>query len=77
MTDSLNLKSGESGKYYKGLGSFKEKDLTHIIKTDGIIKMLRMFTLDNKEILDDWLSGSKADKRKEYLQDNYFDITSV
>ena len=75
--DALNLKSGESGKYFKGLGSWKEKDLEHVIKTDGTLKMLKMFTLDDKEVMDDWLSGSKADKRKEYLRDNYFDITSI
>lgn len=77
MSDGLNLKSGESGKYFKGLGSWKEKDLAHVVKTDGITKMLRMFDLDDVEVLDNWLSGSKSDERKEYLRNNHFDITSI
>ena len=77
MDEGLNLKSGESGKYFKGLGSWKEKDLANVVKTDGITKMLKMFDLDNTEVLDNWLSGSKSDERKEYLRNNHFDITSI
>jgi len=77
LGDPLNLKPGETGKYYKGLGSFKATDLEHIVKVDGIENMLRLFNLDDTEILDDWLSNTKTDKRKEYLQKNFFDITAV
>lgn len=75
--EGLNLKSGETGKYFKGLGSWKEKDLAHVVATDGIDKMLKIFKVDSTEILDDWLAGSKADVRKDYLRENHFDITSV
>lgn len=77
MEDGLNLKHGETGKYFKGLGSWKAKDLEHVVKVDGIESMLRLFKLDKEEVLDDWLSGEKADKRKEYLRENHFDITAI
>ncbi len=77
LQDEINLKSGEIGKYYKGLGSFKSDDLKHIVKQDGIENMIRIFNIDNKDILNDWLSGDLSDKRKEYLQNNSFDITGV
>ena len=77
LGDPLNLKAGETGKYYKGLGSFKSADLAHIVKTDGIENMIQLFNLDDKQILNDWLAGNKADKRKEYLSNNYFDIATV
>ena len=73
----LILKAGESGKYFKGLGSWKSKDLKKVVETDGIEKMIRLFEVDSKEVLDDWLNGSKADKRKEYLNQNIFNITEV
>ncbi len=75
--DGLNLKPGEEGKYMKGLGSWKVKDLQHVVKTDGIENMIKIFKLDDEVILDDWLSADKTDKRKEYISDNYFDITAV
>jgi DNA gyrase/topoisomerase IV subunit B len=77
--DPLNLKAGEVGKYFKGLGSWKAKDLEHVVKTDGITNMIEMFSMDDQDkiIVDDWLNGSKADRRKEYLRDNVFDITAV
>lgn len=79
LEESLNLKGGETGKYYKGLGSFDPEDLEHIVKVDGIENMLRVFKLDNVELLDDWLSSDKikSDKRKEYLQNNTFNIATV
>jgi len=77
LQDELNLKSGEIGKYYKGLGSFKSEDLKHIVKQDGIKNMIRIFEVDNKDILDNWLLTNLSDKRKEYIQNNFFDITGV
>ena len=75
--DDLNLGQGETGKFFKGLGSWKEKDLQHVVASDGIEHMLKMFEVDDIELVDDWLSKEKVPKRKEYLQDNYFDITSA
>lgn len=77
LEDNLNLKAGESGKYFKGLGSWKAKDLEHVVKTDGIESMLRLFKLNSDDTLDNWLSGEKSDKRKQYLSNNHFDITAI
>jgi DNA gyrase/topoisomerase IV subunit B len=77
LDDKLELKNSETSKYYKGLGSFKSNDLKHIIKTDGIDTMIKLFDIDDYEVLDDWLSSEKSNKRKEYLQNNSFDITGV
>ena len=73
----LELKSGEVGKYMKGLGSFKSELLKHIVKKDGIQNMIKIFELDNKNVLDNWLSNSKSDIRKEYIKNNEFDITGI
>jgi len=73
----FKLNKGEVGKYMKGLGSYKSELLKHIVKTDGIENMVKIFELDNIDILDDWLSSKKADKRKEYIKNNEFDITGV
>lgn len=74
---ALKLKAGETGKYFKGLGSWKAVDLKQVVKKDGILNMIRLFNVDSKEVLDDWMNGKKADKRKEYLNNNIFDITEV
>ena len=77
LEDDLNLKAGETGKYFKGLGSWKAKDLEHVVSVDGIENMLKLFKLSDDDTLDNWLAGDKSDKRKEYLSENYFDITAV
>lgn len=77
LDDSLNLKAGEQGKYFKGLGSWKAADLELVVKKDGIENMIKLFNLDDIEVLDNWLNGNKADIRKGYLTNNNFDITGV
>ena len=74
---NFELGPGETGKYMKGLGSYKPELLKHIVKKDGIEKMIKLFELDDKELLDDWLSGTKADTRKKYIGANEFDITGA
>jgi len=73
----FQVKKGETGKYMKGLGSYKSSLLQYIVKADGIENMIKIFELDNNSILDDWLSGKKSDKRKEYIKENVFDITGI
>lgn len=77
LNDEVKLKSGETSKYYKGLGSHKEADLKYIVEQDGLQKMINLFEWDNDEIIDDWLSDSKSDKRKEYIQANEFNIAKL
>ncbi len=73
----FQLKKGETGKYMKGLGSYKSSLLQYIVQTDGIENMIKIFEVDDTSILDDWLSGKKSDKRKEYIKENVFDITGI
>lgn len=77
LNDEVKLKSGETSKYFKGLGSWKEADLKYIVEQDGLQKMINLFEWDNDEIIDDWLSDSKSDKRKEYIQANEFSIAKL
>ncbi len=79
---SLNDYTEEQGKghevkYYKGLGSWKEKDLKDIIKKDGFDKMMDIFEVDNEKILDDWLLKSNADVRKEHIRNNEFNLIKL
>jgi DNA gyrase/topoisomerase IV subunit B len=74
---SFKINKGEDSKYYKGLGSWPEKDLEYVIQTDGLQKMIEPLVFDNDELMDDWLSDKKADKRKEYIQGNEFSIAKV
>ena len=77
LNDKVLQKSGEISKYYKGLGSWKESDLKYIVQNDGIKKMIKMYDWDSNEIIDDWLNEKKADKRKEYIQNNNFSIAKI
>lgn len=77
LSDEVNLRPGETSKYYKGLGSHKESDLKHIVKTDGLEKMINILEFDDDEIIDDWLSDKKADTRKEYIVANDFSINKL
>lgn len=77
LSDNLEVKSGEVSKYFKGLGSHKETDLKHVVKIDGLEKMITHIDFDSSEIVDDWLSDSKSDKRKEYLLLNDFNIAKI
>jgi len=70
-----------SSTYYKGLGTWEEKDLKYIIKQDGVESMIKLFknTETSEEIIDDWLNGDskKSDKRKEYIEGNDFDLIKL
>lgn len=77
LQDEVKLASGETSKYYKGLGSWKESDLKFIIDTDGLGKMIDIIDFDDEDVVDEWLSDSTADKRKEYIMNNEFNIASV
>ena len=71
------LKSGETGKYMKGLGSYRSELMKQIVAKDGINKMIKIFDMDSKTILNDWLAADAVDLRKEYLKLNDFDITGI
>lgn len=77
LNDEIVLKAGETSKYFKGLGSHKEADLKHVVNTDGLEKMIKILEWDDDSIIDDWLSDSTSDKRKEYIQANEFSINKL
>jgi DNA gyrase/topoisomerase IV subunit B len=77
LNDEIKVSNGETSKYYKGLGSWKTKDLQFVIEKDGLENMIDFMEFDNEELLDDWLSDSKSDKRKEYISQNEFSIAKA
>lgn len=77
LSDSLELKAGEVSHWMKGLGSWKTSDLQHVVETDGKNKMVDIIEFNDSMIIDHWLSESSADKRKEYILDNDFNIAKI
>lgn len=77
ISESIEPKSGEVAHWMKGLGSWKTSDLQHVVETDGAQKMIDIIEFDDKMIIDDWLSESAVDKRKEYILDNDFNIAKI
>jgi DNA gyrase/topoisomerase IV subunit B len=79
-TAKNKLTSSESIVYYKGLGSWQEAHLKYIIEKEGGIDKL-MIPLEETEFteenLSNWLSGDRANKRKESLADTEFDLFSL
>lgn len=77
LDEKLELKNNESSFYFKGLGSWEKDDLQHVIKTDGVSKMIipLEFT-DCDESLDEWL-GADSEPRKKYIVDNEFSIVDL
>jgi len=64
--------------YVKGLGSWSEKDLKHIIDQDTMDEMLPTVNIDDTDLFTNWFSGSTIDYRKEQiLQAAPFDIMKV
>ena len=64
--------------YVKGLGSWSEKDLKHIIDADTMDEMLPTVNIDDTDLFTNWFSGSTIDYRKEQiLQAAPFDIMKV
>jgi len=76
-----SLYKNHNSTYYKGLGTWEEKDLKFIIKKDGVESMINVFKKTSKSegIIDDWLNGdkTKSDKRKEYIEGNEFDLIKL
>jgi DNA gyrase/topoisomerase IV subunit B len=77
LSDSLEPKAGEVSHWMKGLGSWKTSDLQQVVETDGTNKMIDIIEFDDIMIIDDWLSDSSSDKRKEYILANDFNIAKI
>jgi DNA gyrase/topoisomerase IV subunit B len=66
--------------YYKGLGTWEAKDLKHVIKTDGHEKLyepLEFNKEEDEEAFTNWYSDTYADKRKEFIMANDFDLIKL
>jgi len=76
--DSLNEK-GVEVHYAKGLGRWKKSTLGHIIKTDGLNKMIIQMEYDEKSELtiNEWYSDKTADKRKVKILNNDFELIKL
>lgn len=77
LNDEVTLGSGEVSKYYKGLGSWNSDELRQIISVDGLDKMIEIFDFDEESYIHDWLATDQADKRKEYIIANEFNIAKI
>ncbi len=73
------LTKNQRVQYYKGLGSHKSEDLKYIIEQDGLENMIQVLTESetSDEAISTWMSGSRADDRKEELKDKAFDLSSL
>jgi len=64
--------------YVKGLGSWSEKDLKHIINADTMDEMLPTVSIADTDLFTNWFSSSTIDYRKEQLlQSAPFDIMKI
>lgn len=65
--------------YYKGLGSWEPATLKPLITKYGLEYFLEDLQIDKitENVIDDWLNGKKADKRKEYLRGHEFSIFNI
>lgn len=77
LFDNMILKQGEESHYYKGLGSWMEKDLKEIVQKDTLEKMIQMVDFDSDQIIQDWLASENSDIRKDYIGQNSFSIASL
>ena len=79
LAGTLKEKSGLTFKYFKGLGSWTPTQMKEVIEKDGINNMLVQisYNKDDDETIDDWYSDKKADKRKEYIINNDFDLIKL
>lgn len=65
--------------YFKGLGSWEPVTLKPLIAKYGLEYFLEDLQIDDltENVIDDWLNGKKADKRKEYLRGHEFSIFNI
>ena len=66
-------------KYYKGLGSWKDKEIKDLVSKYGVEKFIEPLILDKDslKLIDDWMGKKNADIRKEYLKQNEFSIFGI
>jgi len=83
--ERANKNKGYHYEYKKGLSGWDKDELQTVIDKDGFDNMLDVITIGESEeiinetitIVDDWLSGKKADRRKEMLDGYEFNIFNM
>lgn len=79
LEGSIDVKSGESLMYFKGLGTLDPSDMESIVKQvgmDGILYRIDLNVDGFEEMLDAWL-GDDSQKRKDMILANNFSIASI
>ena len=79
LEGSIDVKSGESLMYFKGLGTLDPSDMESIVKQvgmDGILYRIDLNVDGFEEIMDAWL-GDDSQKRKDMILANDFSIASI
>lgn len=79
LKGELKEKNGLTFKFFKGLGSWTPEQMKKVIETDRIDNMLMKieYSEEDDKTIDDWYSDKKADKRKEYILNNDFDLIKL
>jgi len=75
--NSPKADDGETLKWMKGLGSWKEKDLIQVVETDTINKMIELYNFDDVGSIDEWFNDQRANDRKTHIENNSFDLTKL
>ena len=79
LEGSIDIKSGESLMYFKGLGTLDPSDIEAIVKDGGLDAILYRMDLDVEgfeEAMEAWL-GDDADTRKRLILANDFNIAVI
>jgi DNA topoisomerase II len=78
LKDNVKINKGETSHYYKGLGTWKVKDLEHIIEKEGLDKMIQQLDFDDEaeKQMEEWL-GDDSTPRKKYIKKNDFNIAKL
>lgn len=79
LEGSMDIKSGESLMYFKGLGTLDPSDIEVIVKDGGLDAILYRMNLDVEgfeEAMEAWL-GDDADTRKRLILANDFNIAVI
>jgi len=77
IQDEIEAKSGETFKYFKGLGTWTKELLQQVIDKDGFNSMIELLEFDDDEIIRDFMSNDYADVRKDYIRNHKFSIAKL
>ena len=79
LEESVDIKSGESLMYFKGLGTLDPSDIDAVVKQvgmGGILSKMNLNVEGFEDVMEAWL-GDDADTRKRLILANDFSIASI